>query len=139
MPNKHHHHVSFKLFCLCENESEGKQNSSSEYGISHGIYIELMAPLLGQEYHLFTDNWYTAVTLVEAFLLEGTNLTGTVHSKRKYLPAVVKKKLTEGETMAFRKNRLLCVGWLGKIHVILISTDESSKMITYIYTVKVKM
>ena len=110
MPNKHHHHFSFKLFCLCEGESEGKQNSSSEYEISHGIYIELMAPLLGQGYHLFTDNWYTAVPLVEAFLLEGTNLTGTVHSNRKYLPAGVKKKLTKGETLAFRKNRLLCVG-----------------------------
>ena len=64
-----------------------------------------MAPLLGQEYHLFTDNWYTAVTLVEAFLLEGTNLTGTVHSKRKYLPAVVKKKLTEGETVEKQKEQ----------------------------------
>ena len=50
-----------------------------------------MAPLLGQGYHLFTDNWYTAVLLAESLLLEGTNLTGTVRSNRKYLPAVSKK------------------------------------------------
>ena len=57
MPNKHHHHFGLKFFCLCESESgctynfsiyEGKQNSSSEYGISQDICIELMAPLLGQ-------------------------------------------------------------------------------------------
>ena len=91
MPNKHHHHFGFKLFCLCENESgctynfsiyEGKPNSSSEYGISQDICIELMAPLLGQEYHLFTDNWYIAAPLAEPLLLEGTNLTGTVCSNR---------------------------------------------------------
>ena len=50
-----------------------------------------MAPLLGQGYHLFTDNWYTAVPLAESLLLEGTNLTGTVCSNRKYLPAGVKR------------------------------------------------
>ena len=140
MPNKHHHRFRFKLFCLCESESgytynfsiyEGKQSSSSEYGISHDICIELMAPLLGQEYHLFTDNWYTAVPLAESLLLEGTNLTGTVRSNRKYLPAGVKKKLAKGETVAFRKNRLLCMGWPDKNHVILISTEGSSKMITH--------
>ena len=113
MPNKHHHCFGFKLFCLCEGEIgytynffnyEGKQNSSSKYGISHDICIELMALLLGQGYHLFTDNWYTAIPLAKSLLLEGTNLTGTVCSNRKYLPAGVKKKLAKGETVAFRKN-----------------------------------
>ena len=75
MPNKHQHHFEFKLFCLCESESgytynfsiyEGKQSSSSEYRISHhDICTELMTRLLGQGYHLFTDNWYTAVPLAE--------------------------------------------------------------------------
>ena len=84
-----------------------------------------MAPLLGQGYHLFTDNWYTAVPLAESLLLEGTNLTGTVCSNRKYLPAGFKKKSTKGETVAFRrKNRLLCMGWQDKKHVILISRDH---------------
>ena len=123
MLNKHHHFFRFKLFCLCESESgytynfsiyEGKQSSSSEYGISHDICMELMAPLLGQGYHLFTDNWYTAVPLAESLLFKGTNLTGFVCSKRKYLPAGVKKNLAKSEIVAFRKNRLLCMGWKDK-------------------------
>ena len=77
MPNKHHHRFGFKLFCLRESESgytynfsfyEGKQSSSSKYGTSHDICTELMAPLLGQGYHLLTDNWYTAVPLAESLL-----------------------------------------------------------------------
>ena len=39
-----------------------------------------MTLLLGQGYHPFTDNWYTAIPLAELLLLEGTNLTGTVRS-----------------------------------------------------------
>ena len=102
MPNKHYHCFRYKLFCLCDSETgytytfsiyEGKQSSSSEYGILYDICIELMAPLLGQGYHLFTDNLYTAVPLAEPLLSEGTNLTGTVRSNGKYLPAGVKKKL----------------------------------------------
>ena len=89
-----------------------------------------MAPLLGQGYHLFTDNWYTAVPLAKSLLLEGTNLTGTVCSNRKYLPAGVKKKLAKGETGSM-KNRFLCMTWQDKKHVILISTEGSSKVFTY--------
>ena len=83
-----------------------------------------MAPLLGQGY-VFKDNWYTAVPLAESLLLEGINMTGTACSNIKYLPAGVKKKLAKSETVACRKNRLLCTGWQDKKHVILIS------MITY--------
>ena len=68
-----------------------------------------MAPFLSQGYHLFTDNSYTAVPLAELLLLERTNLTGTVCSNRKYPSAGVKKKLTKGETVAFRENRLHCM------------------------------
>ena len=70
MPNKHHHHFDLKSFSLCESGSgytynfsiyECKQSSSSEYGISYEIYIQLMTPLLDQVYRLFTDNWYIEV------------------------------------------------------------------------------
>ena len=134
MSNKHYHHFSFKLFC--ENESrytfnfsfyEGKQSSSSDYGISHNILLELMAPFLVKGI-ISLQTIGTAVHLAESLLLKGKNLTGTVRLNRKYLPADVKKKLAK--RLAFRKNRLLCMGWQHKKHVILISTEGSSKIIT---------
>ena len=33
--------------------------------------------------------------------------------------------------MAFRKGKLLCIGWQDKKHVIMLTTEESSNIITY--------
>ena len=70
MPNKHHC-FSFKLFCLCESDTdytvnfsiyEGKRNTANKHGISHDVCIQLMGPLL------WDITWYTAVPLTEALL-----------------------------------------------------------------------
>ena len=120
MSNKHHHHFGFKLFSSCESDTgytvnfsiyERKSNTASEYGTSNDVWIQLMGPLLGMGYHLYTDNWYTTVPLAESLLSEGTNLTGTVWGNQKYLPKGV--------------------GWQDKKHEILLSTEGLSKMITY--------
>ena len=139
MPNKHHHHFSFKLFCLCGSNTgytvnfsiyKGKSNTASEYGISHDMCIQ-MGHLLGMGYHLYTDNWYTAMLLAESLLSEDTNLTGTVWGNWKYLSKGVKQKLLKGDSIAYCKQKLVCVGWQSKKHMILLSTESSSKMITY--------
>ena len=80
---------------------------------------------------MYTDNWYTAVPLAESLLFEGTNLKCTVQGNQKYLPRGVKQKLLKGNSIAYCKEKLVCVGWQDKKHVILLSTEGSSKMITY--------
>ena len=87
--------------------SEGKGPHVSEQVISHDICIELLEPLYGMGYHLYRDNWYTAVPLAETLLAENTNPTGTMHSNRKFLPPDIKKKLAKGDSVAFRKGKLL--------------------------------
>ena len=73
-----------------------------------------MGPLLGIGYHLYTDNLDTAVLLDEALLAKGTNLTGTVRWNRKYLPKGIKQKLSKRDSVACRKEKLVCVGWRDK-------------------------
>ena len=90
-----------------------------------------MGPLLGMGYHLYIDNWYTAVPLAESLLSEGTNLTGTVQGNWKYLSKGVKQKLLKGDSIAYFKEKLVFVGWQDRKHVILLFTEGSSKMITY--------
>ena len=99
--------------------------------MSHDICVDLIEPLIDIGYHLYTDNWYTAVPLAEFLSSRNTNITGTVRENRKFLPAGVKQKLPKGDSIAFQKNNLLCIGWNDKKHVILLSTEGSSKMITY--------
>ena len=140
MPNKHHHRFGIKLFCLCESSTgytysfsiyESKNKNFSEHGLSHDICVDLMEPLLDMGYHLYTDNWYTAIPLAEFLSSRNTNIAGTVRANRKFLPAGVKQKLPKGDPVAFRKNNLLCIGWHDKKHVILLSKEGLSKMITY--------
>ena len=135
LPNKYHHCFGFKLFCRCESEtgyivnftiSEGKGSHVSEHGISHDICIELLESLYAMGYHLHRDNWYTAVPLAETLLAENTNPTGTMRSNRKFLPPDVKKKLAKGDSVAFRKSKLLYIGWQDKKHVIMLTTEGSS-------------
>ena len=60
---------------------------ASEYRISYDVCIQLVG-LLHQisniKYHLYTDNWYTALSVAEVLLSKGTNLTGTVRGYRTY-------------------------------------------------------
>ena len=57
---------------------------ASEYRISYDVDIQLVGLLLGIKYHLYTDNWYTALSVAEVLLSKGTNLTGTVRGYRTY-------------------------------------------------------
>ena len=84
-------------------------------------------------YHLFTNNLYTAVPLAEFLSSRNTNITGMVRANRTFLPIGTKQKLPKGDSIAFRKNNLLCIGWHDKKNVILLSTEGSSTMTTYIY------
>ena len=68
---------------------------------------------------------------MQNFCHQGTQISPFVCANRKFLPAGVKQKLTKGDSIAFRKNNLLCIGWHDKKHVILLSTEGPSKMVTY--------
>ena len=57
---------------------------ASEYRISYDVGIQLVGLLLGIKYHLYTDNWYTALSVAEVLLSKGTNLTGTVRGYQTY-------------------------------------------------------
>ena len=57
-----------------------------------------MQPLLDMGYHLYTDNWYTAVPLAEFLSSRNTNITGTMRANQKFLPAGVKQKPPKGDS-----------------------------------------
>ena len=66
---------------------------ASEYRISYDVGIQLVGLLLGIKYHLYTDNWYTALSVAEVLLSKGTNLTGTVRGYRTYTHSCLTKTI----------------------------------------------
>ena len=132
MPNKHHHRFGVKLYALCESAT-GYTVKFSVYspggeGRPFHIVMDLMEPLMGHGYSLFTDNFYTSPDLAVELYSRKTLLTGTTRVNRRHLPKCVKERLQKGQVQAARKGPLLALGWEDKKHVVMVSTAYSTKM-----------
>ena len=46
-------------------------------------------------------------------------------------PSGVKQRLSEGNSVAYSKNNIVCIGWQDKKNIILLSTEGSAKMETH--------
>ena len=69
--------------------------------MSHDTCVDLIQSLLDMGYHLYTDNWYTAVPLGQFLSSRNTNSTGTIRANREFLPAGVKQKLPKRDSYYF--------------------------------------
>ena len=100
------HKYGVKFFELCTNDdfmqkteiySGTKFADIQSMGQTAAIVIHLMNPYLDKGYHVFTDNWYSSVTLTKYMSDRKTYITGTLRADRKHQPeAVSKKKLKKG-------------------------------------------
>lgn len=88
--------------------------------VSTRIPIHLYKKLLdrvpdAKGYHMFTDRYYTSITLAEELRKMNCHLTGTININRKGVPTQMKKpKLTANKTVAYRKNNTTLLAWKDK-------------------------
>lgn len=59
------------------------QVDSTKESVARCVVMELMEPYLGQNYHLFTDNFYFSSELFLDLLKSNAYATGTVRQNRK--------------------------------------------------------
>ena len=79
--------------------------------------------LLDQGYHVYMDNYYTSVELLDELYVRSTYCAGTCRSNRKRLPkAVTEVKLKPGEVCFRRSDTMLALKWCDKRSVLLLST-----------------
>lgn len=55
----------------------GKSIETYNHGLGYSLVMKLMEPLLNQEYHLFFDNVYTSVKILNGILCLGAPACGT--------------------------------------------------------------
>ncbi|KAK2562670.1 PiggyBac transposable element-derived protein 4 [Acropora cervicornis] len=130
-----------KLFMLCEDGGytyrfrvctgkdtlvEGNRNLT----ISEKIVEDLMLPLLHKGYHLYIDNWYTSITLLQYLRDNDTLACGTIRKNRKGFPdAVSKAKLRQwGESIAYRSDALLALKFKDTREVYILTTIHDERM-----------
>lgn len=89
----------FKIYCGAENTGEDSEVPTS---VSEQVVMNLCENILDTSRSLYTDNFYTSVTLAQSLLKRKTHLVGTLRKNRINNPkAVTKAKLKKGEIFSF--------------------------------------
>lgn len=117
---------TYNLRVYCGKDSEGEGNATSN------VVMSLMSGLLDNERTLYTDNYYTSVSLANQLLQRKTHLVGTVRSNRKFnSKEVANKKLKKGEIFAQESNGIVMLKWKDTRDVLTLSTvhDDSTIVI----------
>lgn len=100
----------------------------SDLPVTTRIPLHLYQKLLdkipeAQGYHMFTDRYYTSITLAEELMKLKCHLTGTFKANRKGIPTFMKKpKFTDKKTFVSKKGKIMFLAWKDKRIVSLLST-----------------
>jgi len=130
-----------KTFILCESSSgyivnaevyTGKVDDDPSYirnlGVTGSLVVRLCKPFEGQYHCVFTDRFYTSVTLAE-YLLDNhaTVMVGTALTNRKLFPAsLVKKKMDRGTSEMLFNGKVATVVWCDKKPIYFVATKYVS-------------
>ena len=97
------------------------------------VVIALTEKYLDKGHHIYADQLYSSVSLVDELERRGTGYTGTLNKCRRQLPSVVRAKsfkMNKGETRAWRDGKKMVLAWRDKGKpTIMISSVHQATMI----------
>ncbi len=115
------HKWGYKIYCLASEDYllhfevyEGKENDPSESGATYDTVIRMTQQYQNQQLILFTDNWFTSPTLMNALKQRGIRMCGSVRSNRKGMPMIPRnavKALSKGEYIQRQKDDACLALW----------------------------
>ncbi|CAH1965776.1 unnamed protein product [Acanthoscelides obtectus] len=117
---------TFNLKIYCGLDNSGGGNASSN------VVMSLMSELLDTGRILYTDNYYTSVSLATQLLQRKTHLVGAVRSNRKGNPKeVLNKKLKKHEVMGQESGTgIVMLKWKDTRDVLLLTTVHTDEIIS---------
>lgn len=137
IPNKRHK-FGIKLFKMCLEGGYtydvrvycGSENDP-EISVPTKVVMTMMSDLLNTGRTVYTDNYYTSVTLAHQLLEQQTHLVGTLRANRKLNPKdVTQKKLKKNEFIARESNTgVVVMKWRDKRDVLVLSTKHTDNMV----------
>ena len=75
----------------------GKKGDTAEVGLGGNVVIRLTRDLVGKNYHIYMDNFFSSVSLYKSLLLDKIYSTGTLRSNRRYFPPELKTISEKGD------------------------------------------
>ena len=95
------------------------------HGLGYRVVTRLVQPFMNKNHHIFFDNFFSSVRLVEHLEAQDTFACGTVRVNRKGIPNAAKTKLKPGEKVVRQKGNLVFTKWHDKRDVCILSTNCS--------------
>ena len=87
------------------------------------VVMALIKPYLNLGHHVYFDNLFTSLKLLQDLQVKGTYATGTARSNRKGYPTEIKNaKLKVGEYMEQQRQGIVVTKWHDKREVSLMTT-----------------
>ena len=74
----------------------GKEGERVEVGLGQKVVEKLTRELVGGQYHIYYDNFFTGVELAQNLLADGIYSCGTIRSNRKNIPEDLKPHIKKG-------------------------------------------
>lgn len=115
------HKWGYKIYCLASENYllhfevyEGKEQHPSMEGATYDTVMRMVQQYQDQQLVLFTDNWFTSPTLLNALAQRGIRLCGSVRRNRKGMPSIPKATidgLRRGEYVQRQKGDASFVAW----------------------------
>lgn len=109
----------------------GKDKVEGDMSASTKVVVDLMHNLLDSGRTLYTDNYYTSVSLAHKLLDRKTHLVGTLRANRRLnCKEVVHKQLSKGQTIAKESNTgIVQLKWKDKRDVLTLSTKHTDEKV----------
>ncbi|XP_046992254.1 piggyBac transposable element-derived protein 4-like [Schistocerca americana] len=105
----------------------GKVEGIVEKSLGERIVRDMCKDLEGKRYHIYFDNFFTSVSLLQNLKDDRLFACGTIRSQRKGLPTLkTDKELQRGEfDWSVSSGGIACIKWKDKCVVMLLSTIDS--------------
>ena len=88
--------------CDLEVYMRKQRNGNLEQGLGHRIVRNLTRPLVGKNHHVFVDNFFNSLALVEDLLRDQIYIYGTIHKNGQGIPRAITPS-TQSQATSLRR------------------------------------
>ena len=74
----------------------GKKGNTAEVGLGGKVVERLTQDLVGENYHIYMENFFSSVSLYKSLLRDNIYCTGTLMSNLRYFPSELKSYIKKG-------------------------------------------
>ena len=106
----------------------GASDNGAKHGLATRVVFDLMVPYLDKGYHMYVDNFYTSLKLIQELEKGKTYACGTVCINHREFPKAFKvANLDVGSSTYIRMRNIVAVHWKDKKDIFVLLSIHSNQ------------